>query len=71
MHADRVQSPCIKVCIIGKSGACIGCGRTLSEIAEWNGASGPRKTLIAASARTRLAQIPMTISLTKGGSHGR
>ena len=29
-------SPCRKVCAIGRStGLCIGCGRTLAEIAGW------------------------------------
>ena len=29
-----VASPCVKVCTI-KDGSCIGCGRTLDEIARW------------------------------------
>lgn len=33
----RVASPCISVCIVDPrgSGLCIGCGRTLDEIASW------------------------------------
>jgi len=31
-----IISPCIKVCAIdGTSGQCLGCGRTLNEIANW------------------------------------
>ena len=31
-----VTSPCTKVCTIDpRSGLCIGCGRTLDEIARW------------------------------------
>jgi len=31
-----IVSPCIKVCAIdGTSGLCLGCGRTLNEIAQW------------------------------------
>jgi predicted Fe-S protein YdhL (DUF1289 family) len=30
------ESPCIAVCIIDpKTGLCLGCGRTLAEIARW------------------------------------
>ncbi len=33
-----VASPCIKVCIVdGQSGLCLGCFRTLEEIAAWAG----------------------------------
>jgi uncharacterized protein len=31
-----VSSPCISVCVIdGPTGLCLGCGRTLPEIAKW------------------------------------
>lgn len=31
-----IQSPCIKVCAVdGKTGLCLGCGRTLPEIGTW------------------------------------
>jgi predicted Fe-S protein YdhL (DUF1289 family) len=31
-----IKSPCIKVCVVdGQSGHCLGCGRTLNEIARW------------------------------------
>ena len=32
--ADVVESPCINVCKI-ENDVCIGCGRTLEEIAHW------------------------------------
>ena len=31
-----IKTPCIKVCVVdGSSGHCLGCGRTLGEIARW------------------------------------
>jgi predicted Fe-S protein YdhL (DUF1289 family) len=31
-----IASPCTKVCTIDpRSGLCLGCGRTLAEIAQW------------------------------------
>ena len=31
-----IETPCIAVCMIDpKSGLCLGCGRTLPEIARW------------------------------------
>jgi len=36
MAEPAIQSPCIKVCVVDPaSGACIGCRRTLAEIASW------------------------------------
>ncbi len=35
MH-QPIRTPCIKVCVVdGQSGHCLGCGRTLNEIARW------------------------------------
>lgn len=34
MESTKVQSPCIKLCKVEK-GVCVGCGRTLSQIANW------------------------------------
>jgi uncharacterized protein len=35
MH-QPIKTPCIKVCVVdGSSGHCLGCGRTLGEIAQW------------------------------------
>lgn len=33
---DEIESPCTKVCVIHKTGLCVGCYRTLDEIAEWS-----------------------------------
>ncbi|MEM9740253.1 MAG: DUF1289 domain-containing protein [Pseudomonadota bacterium] len=36
MTSKPISSPCIKVCAIdGPTGWCLGCGRSLNEIAEW------------------------------------
>lgn len=50
---DRpISSPCIKVCAVdGGSGLCIGCGRTLKEIASWGG-------LDEATRRSIMAELP-------------
>ncbi|MFL6688793.1 MAG: DUF1289 domain-containing protein [Alphaproteobacteria bacterium] len=37
MDRYSMESPCIKVCTMdAASGLCIGCGRTLDEIARWS-----------------------------------
>jgi uncharacterized protein len=32
----RVESPCINVCTLDPQKVCIGCGRTIEEIAAWS-----------------------------------
>lgn len=49
-----VASPCISVCVLHEAqGICIGCFRTLDEIAQWSvlDAAGKRAVLAALPAR--------------------
>ncbi|MBS0385391.1 MAG: DUF1289 domain-containing protein [Proteobacteria bacterium] len=55
MEAGRISTPCIKVCIVdGASGLCIGCGRTLAEIAAWGGMDEARRRSIMDELPARL-----------------
>jgi len=61
--ADIVPSPCISVCTMDPAGAvCIGCFRTLDEIALWS-------VLDAAAKRAVLAALPARRA--GSGSHDR
>jgi predicted Fe-S protein YdhL (DUF1289 family) len=56
MTATPISSPCIKVCAVsGRTGLCIGCGRTLAEIAAWGGLSESERQAIMAALPGRLA----------------
>lgn len=49
-----VASPCISVCVMDEaSGLCVGCYRTLVEIADWSNLSndGKRAVIVALAAR--------------------
>ncbi|HOY78153.1 MAG TPA: DUF1289 domain-containing protein [Hyphomonadaceae bacterium] len=49
-----IKTPCVKVCVVdGASGNCLGCGRTLGEIARWARLSDPERdaVMVALSAR--------------------
>ena len=44
-----VASPCVKTCAVdGASGLCVGCLRTLSEIAAWSGLAPTERARIMA-----------------------
>jgi len=53
------RSPCIKVCAIGSDRVCLGCGRTLAEIAAWSTACEEERSRINQAARQRLKSSRM------------
>lgn len=52
-----ISTPCIKACAVsGQTGMCIGCGRTLKEIASWGGLDEAERKRIMAELPGRMAQ---------------
>ena len=53
---DRaISTPCIGVCAVsGLYGLCMGCGRTLKEIAAWGGLSEAERQAIMSALPDRL-----------------
>ena len=51
--ADVVESPCINVCKI-ENDVCIGCGRTLEEIAHWSEMTDADKEYINANLQNKI-----------------
>jgi hypothetical protein len=50
-----IESPCIKVCAMdAASGLCIGCGRTLDEIARWSSFTDAERCAIMGALPERL-----------------
>jgi uncharacterized protein len=55
---DDVPSPCISVCTLDATrSTCLGCGRTLHEIATWVDMSAAQKRAVVASLPARMARI--------------
>jgi hypothetical protein len=53
-----IASPCIKVCVVdGESGLCLGCFRTLAEIAGWTGYTDAQRAEITAGLAARRTRI--------------
>ncbi|MBL8537407.1 MAG: DUF1289 domain-containing protein [Hyphomonadaceae bacterium] len=51
-----ISTPCIKACAVsGATGLCIGCGRTLREIADWGTLTESERRQIMATLPARLA----------------
>jgi predicted Fe-S protein YdhL (DUF1289 family) len=55
-HLMSKETPCIAVCIIDpRTSLCLGCGRTLPEIARWHRIEDAERLAIMALLPTRMA----------------
>lgn len=53
-----IATPCIKICVVdGESGLCMGCFRTLREVAGWAGLDDGARAAIMADLPARPARI--------------
>ena len=51
-----IESPCIKVCTLDdRSECCLGCGRTIDEIARWTAMSAAERVRVTRELPGRLA----------------
>jgi uncharacterized protein len=56
----EIESPCVKVCVLDPvSKHCIGCGRSLAEIAGWTGFSPEERRRIMTELPARRAALRM------------
>ena len=47
---DEVESPCVKICVVNpETGLCIGCRRSVDEIARWSRMSVPERREVLAA----------------------
>ncbi len=65
---EEVQSPCVKLCVVHpESRICVGCFRSIDEIAGWS-------RLTAAERSTIMAELPArasTLTKRRGGRMAR
>lgn len=55
---SKIESPCIKVCVVEHhTGLCLGCARTLSEIASWTAFTDGERSRIMAEIPARLDSL--------------
>ena len=56
-----IETPCNRVCVVHPAARlCIGCGRSLDEIARWVSLTAAERALIMAQLPARLAAISRT-----------
>ena len=64
MHDERSvsietepASPCVGICRLDADSVCVGCARSIGEIAEWGQATAARKRAIVEAASRRVAVL--------------
>jgi len=56
VNGDRVESPCVDFCELSADGrTCLGCFRTVEEIAAWSSFDDDRRREVLAACRARAA----------------
>lgn len=51
-----IETPCIKICTLdARNGLCLGCGRTIDEIARWATMSASERSRVVGELPARLA----------------
>jgi uncharacterized protein len=63
------ETPCIAICIIDpKTGLCLGCGRTLPEIARWHRIENAERLAVMAQLSARMADAGLAPPARATGS---
>lgn len=53
-----IATPCVQVCVVdGESGLCLGCYRTLGEVAGWSRLTDEARALVMAELPARKSRI--------------
>jgi predicted Fe-S protein YdhL (DUF1289 family) len=56
-----IETPCIAVCMIDpKTSLCLGCGRTLPEIARWHRIESAERLAVMAQLSARMTEAGLT-----------
>ena len=53
-----LETPCVNICLLdSETGLCVGCGRTLAEIAGWAGMSDAERRAVMAALPMRMQRL--------------
>lgn len=56
LSALPMETPCVNICTLDRSsGLCVGCGRTIEEIARWSAMSAGERSRVMAELPARLS----------------
>lgn len=53
LPAAAIETPCVQICVIDDDGLCVGCARTLDEIAGWGTFSSEQRHAVMSALSAR------------------
>jgi len=57
-YVPIIESPCVSICVMDEAtGWCIGCGRTLDEIARWGSTDQADRDAVTAQLPARMEKL--------------
>ncbi|MDQ0249879.1 putative Fe-S protein YdhL (DUF1289 family) [Sphingomonas kyeonggiensis] len=57
-YVPIIESPCVSICVMDEAtGWCIGCGRTLDEIARWGSTDQADRDAVMAELPARMEKL--------------
>ena len=57
-YVPVIESPCVDVCVMdGETGWCLGCGRTIDEIAGWSESSAETRAAVMSELPGRMDEL--------------
>ena len=63
-----IETPCVKICTLdARMGQCLGCGRTIDEIAHWTNMTASERALVMLELPERLATCTSTKTFSEMG----
>lgn len=67
-----IETPCITVCIIDpQTSLCLGCGRTLPEIARWSQMTREERFAVMDQLAARMAEAGLALPATAAARTGK
>jgi uncharacterized protein len=68
LRRAMIESPCVNICTLdARSGICLGCGRTIDEIAQWTAMTGAERARIMLELPSRLSPARGAKTVTTTG----
>lgn len=56
-----IDTPCVQICVIDEHGLCVGCARTMDEIAGWGTFSTEQRHAVMSTLSARRAFKPLPV----------
>ena len=61
LPSAAIDTPCVQICVIDEHGLCVGCARTMDEIAGWGAFSTEQRHAVMSTLSARRPVKPVSV----------